>query len=109
MTNEEIINYFTTVGWYRCTCKKGSTFRVEASGVLIVENPEPRGQKEFTPEGGGDWGWYKLSVRIGKNVIPVGRNRGGIAPEEGDIELGAPRSQTVYPDDAKGVNGTYKT
>ncbi|MDB5231277.1 MAG: hypothetical protein JWN76_2082 [Chitinophagaceae bacterium] len=87
--------------------KKGSNFRVDAGGFLYNPNAGTGVSKEIHPDGYGYWNWYVLSVRIGKNLIPVGRQGTGNAPEEGDIELGAPRSQNIFPGDDKDVTGDW--
>lgn len=87
--------------------KKGSHFRVDANGYMFNPNAGKGVSKEMHPDGYGAWNWYALSVRIGKNVIPVGRQGTGESPEEGLMELGAPRSQNIFPGDDKDIAGDW--
>jgi hypothetical protein len=87
--------------------KKGGSFRVQASGRITYNEEGTNATKEMSPAGHGYWTWFVLKAKIGTRLMDVGTEGGGYADEEGTIELGAPRTGTFYPEDAKGKSGTW--
>ena len=88
---------------------KGGNFRTETTGDIITY-VEPGTNKivEMHPDGFGYWGWFVLAVRINKQIIHVGSKGGGIADEEGVIEVGVPQVNGFHPDDGPPKSGAFK-
>jgi hypothetical protein len=87
--------------------KKGSSFRVELTGKITYVEAGTNETREINPDGHGHWSWWALQARIGTQTIIVGTKGGGYASQDGVIELGAPRTSTIYPEDAKDKSGTW--
>ena len=83
--------------------KKGDRFSVSAKGAYV--NPETN-KADVGPNGGGYWGWWVLKAKIGAQMINVGASGGGVADQDGILELGAPRGNTFVPEEAKAHVGS---
>lgn len=84
--------------------KKGQQMRVEASGTWKYKE----GLKtEFGPGGGGYWGWFVLKAKFNEQMFDVGTKGGGSAPEDAELELGAPATVRMGHGDEAGLEGAY--
>jgi hypothetical protein len=90
--------------------KKGQSFRVAVDpGSKMTYAEEGTGKIiSMSPDGHGYWNWYVLAAKLAGKITHVGSTGGGYATEDGSIELGAPRTANIYPDDAKGISGGWQ-